>query len=208
MINYEKKIDYLRDGKVITRLKHQTELKMSSIQTLTQAIEILERTVAALRDQRDIMNAAELPPSPIAINQADEVIVVDEPVEEQGLIVVDEVTPMSSRQSRASDFTLILSQLQGQKVYVESYGDRWIGSLSRAGIHYEDRYYGTPTGFCRAHARRITADHLRPTKSGSGWVFVKMLEGPFKDQCLKEVAKQLCDSSRMAMVGGGGGQCR
>ena len=177
---------------------------MSSVQALTQAIQDLERITKTLRNECEKLQVTQLPPSLVAVDDADEVIVVDDLVEDEEVIVVDQVKQVRSQRSRSSDFMLILSQLQGQKVYVETYGDRWIGTLSRAGIHYEGRYYGTPTGFCRAHARRITADHLRPTKSGSGWVFVKMLEGPFKDLCLNEVAKQLCDSSRMDMVGGGG----
>ncbi len=66
-----KKIDCLRDGKVITRLKHQTEVRMSSIQVLTQAIQDLERITRTLRNECEAMQAAELPPSPIAVNEAE-----------------------------------------------------------------------------------------------------------------------------------------
>lgn len=176
---------------------------MSSVQALTQAIQDLERITKTLRNECETLQATQLPPSLVAVDDADEVIVVDDLVEDEEVIVVDQVKQVRSQRSRSSDFMLILSHFAGERVYIETSGDKWIGTLCKTGINYEGTNYGTPGGFCAAHAKRITARHPKPTKRGNGWKFIKMLEGDFKDQCLDEVVKDLCDSSRMDMVGGG-----
>jgi|LauGreDrversion4_2_1035121.scaffolds.fasta_scaffold162262_1 hypothetical protein len=170
---------------------------MSSIQALTQAIQDLEKITRALRNECDAMQAAEVPPPPMAVDEIAPVVeALYEVAEETG-------TKVSSRNSRASDFALILSHFPGRNVYIEMTGDKWVGSLCRTGINYEGRNYGTPGGFCAAHAKRITARHAKPTKPGSAWALVKMLEGDFKDQCLDQVAKELRGRIPIAMVGGG-----
>lgn len=176
---------------------------MSSLQALTQAIQDLERITNTLRNKCETLQATQLPPSLMAVNDADEVIVVDELVEDEEVIVVDQVEQVSSQRSRSSDFMMILSHFAGERVYIETSGDKWIGILCNTGINYEGTNYGTPGAFCAAHAKRITSRHPKPTKRGNGWKFVKMLEGDYKDQCLDEVAKDLCDRSPMSMVGGG-----
>jgi len=89
------------------------------------------------------------------------------------------------------DFGVIQRALTGSQVYVESLGDRWIGTITGTGILYEGKTFTSPTGFCAAHAARITEAHPQPTEAGSGWQFVKMLEGQHKGKPISFVYESL-----------------
>lgn len=95
--------------------------------------------------------------------------------------------PTAASELKPKNFALIQKTLMGEKVYVESYGERLIGTIDANGIQCGTTSFKTPTGFCSAHSARITEKHPQPTKSGSGWQFVKILEGPYKDKCLSIV---------------------
>lgn len=87
----------------------------------------------------------------------------------------------------AKNFALIQTAFTGAKVYVESHGERWIGTVALTGISFNGQTFRSPTGFCSAHAARITEKHPQPTDAGSGWKFVKMLEGEYKGKNLSFV---------------------
>jgi len=89
------------------------------------------------------------------------------------------------------DFGLIQRAFMGEEVYVESHGERWIGTIVIGGISYDGMTYGSPTGFCSAHAARITEKHPQPTDPGSGWTFVKMLNGKYGGKTISFVYEAL-----------------
>ena len=75
---------------------------------------------------------------------------------------------------------------EGTKLSVTSTGDRWDGAYTKDGLVFQDKVFKSPLAVGRAHAERITERHPKPTKPGSGWVYLIVEEGPYKGMALAQ----------------------
>jgi len=158
---------------------------MSSIQALTQMIASMEKTTADAKALLSTLNpcperhCAACPHGGAA------------PAAPAAAVAAPVIAAPRRPRAPLKDFGVIQRALTGSQVYVESLGDRWIGTITDTGILYEGKTFTSPTGFCAAHAARITEAHPQPTETGSGWQFVKMLEGQHRGKPLSFVYQSL-----------------
>jgi hypothetical protein len=103
--------------------------------------------------------------------------------------------PVTRTPPPKKDFSVIQKAFTGAEVYVESLGDRWIGTIGLGGISCDGKTYKSPTGFCSAHAARITQMHPQPTEAGNGWKYVKMLTGQYAGKSISDVYQALRQSA-------------
>lgn len=164
---------------------------MSSYHILSQTIADLERVVAQMKERLATLtpcfpdrHCESCPHAAHSVPPPSATLAVSAPSAPAASASVPKVPKI---REPAKNFGLIQTAFTGAKVYVESHGERWIGTIIIGGISYDGVTHGSPTGFCSAHAARITEKHPQPTKSGNGWKFVKMLEGEYKGKCLSFV---------------------
>jgi len=82
---------------------------------------------------------------------------------------------------------LVAVLAEGTKLSVGSAaGDRWEGAYTKEGLIFQGRAFKSPMAVTKAHAERITERHPKVTKPGSGWVWLRIENGPYKGKSLSQ----------------------
>jgi hypothetical protein len=70
-------------------------------------------------------------------------------------------------------------------ISLESRGDKWVGVVVSDGFLVNGILYRSPGALAKAHASRITANHPKPTKPGSGWIYINVEDGLHKGKTIE-----------------------
>jgi hypothetical protein len=93
--------------------------------------------------------------------------------------------PAAKKRADARIFAKLAAVLpEGTPLSLTSTGDRWDGAYTKDGLIFQDKAFKSPLAVTKAHAERITERHPKSTKPGSGWLWLKVEDGPYKGKTL------------------------
>jgi len=93
--------------------------------------------------------------------------------------------PAAKKRAAPRVFTKLAAVLpEGTPLSLTSTGDRWDGVYTKDGFIFQDKLFKSPLAVGKAHAERITERHPKATKPGSGWLWLKVENGPYKGKTL------------------------
>jgi len=128
----------------------------------------------------------ESPPAPEAVPEA---VSESSPAPEAVAEAVSEAAPAEKKNPSklARIFASLSSVLtDGTKLSLTGLTGRWEGTFANGKLTFQGKVFNSPYAVVSAHASLITDSHPKPTKPGTGWIWIKIEDGPYAKKTLAQ----------------------